>query len=319
VSQNWSSCKKWLLRAAKVLIVVLLLWFVRRTLTDAWNKLDEYPWHPHFGWLVLSGLAYLLGLLPAALFWYRVLRVMGQRPRLGETIRAYYIGHLGKYVPGKALVIILRAGLIRSHRVDTAVAAASVFVETLTLMAVGAFWAAAILAVRFREQRLLLLIAIGLMLASGLPTVPVVFRHLARLAGVGRSDPTTSDKLHRLGRGTLALGWVLMSISWGILALSLWLVLKGIGVEDATLVADFPLYTAAVSLAMVAGFVSFIPGGAFVRELVLGALMLPRFGDVVAVVSALLLRVVWLVSELVISGILYVCGLRAGRPQPSNP
>ena len=36
------------------------------------------------------------------------------------------------------MVIVLRTGLIRSQRVDTRLAVASVFLETLTMMAVGA-------------------------------------------------------------------------------------------------------------------------------------------------------------------------------------
>jgi len=48
-----------------------------------------------------------------------------------------------------------------------------------------------------------------------------------------------------------------------------------------------------------------MPGGAFVRELILAELMVPRFGDATALVSAVLLRLVWLVAELLISGILY--------------
>ncbi len=70
-----------------------------------------------------------------------------------NTLRAYYIGHLGKYVPGKAMVVILRTVMVRGHRVDAAVAAVSVFFETLTMMAVGAFMAAGILAVRLRKER----------------------------------------------------------------------------------------------------------------------------------------------------------------------
>ena len=77
----------------------------------------EYSWDFDPGWLGLAGVLYLLGLLPAGLFWHRVLLVLGQDARLGETLRAYYIGHLGKYVPGKAMVVVIRAGLIRSHRV----------------------------------------------------------------------------------------------------------------------------------------------------------------------------------------------------------
>ena len=64
--------------------------------------------------------------------------------------------------------------------------------------------------------------------------------------------------------------------------------------------------TASVCLAVVAGFLSLIPGGLGVRELVLDELMAEPFGRTVALVSAVLLRLVWLMTELAISGILYV-------------
>lgn len=320
---------RWMKTAVKLLIVALVLWFVRRTLVDAWRHLEDYEWRLQPAWLIPAGAIYLLGLLPPALFWYRVLRVLGQQPRLGETLRAYYIGHLGKYVPGKAMVVVIRTGLIRSQRVRTGVAAVSVFVETLTMMAVGAFVAAAFLAARvltrtsgapeaagFADramalvgQHFLLLIAVGLMVVAGLPTLPPIFRRLVRLAGVGRSDPETAANVARLGFGTLALGWLLMFLAWGLLGLSFWAVLRAMGVAGLSLATDLPLYTAGVALAMVAGFLSLIPGGAVVREAILTELMVGPFGEVVAVVSALLLRLIWLLSELAISVILYAGGL----------
>ena len=51
--------------------------------------------------------------------------------------------------------------------------------------------------------------------------------------------------------------------------------------------------------------VNLLPGGLGVRELVLDELMVEPFGRVAAIVSAVLLRLVWLVTELIISGILY--------------
>jgi hypothetical protein len=311
VPQERTRLRKYATTAVKLLIVAVVFWFVRDTIVTAVDKLGEQPWRLRPGWLVASGGLYLLGLLPAGLFWHRVLRVLGQEARLGETLRAYYIGHLGKYVPGKAMVVILRAGLIRSHRVDTAVAAVSVFFETLLMMSVGAFISAAILAVWFREHRFLCLVAVGLMVGAGLPIIPPVFKRLVRWAGVGRADSAAAAGLANLGWRSLAEGIAAMTVSWGLLALSLWAVLRAMDASDLNLVAQFPLYVASVSLAMVAGFLSLIPGGAVVRELVLAELMAPRFGDVVAVVSALLLRLTWLVAELAISAILYF--VRPGR------
>jgi uncharacterized membrane protein YbhN (UPF0104 family) len=74
----------------------------------------------------------------------------------------------------------------------------------------------------------------------------------------------------------------------------------------------WPRLTVAVSLAVVAGFLSLLPGGLGVRELVLDELMIVPFGAMVALVSAVLLRLVWLLAELLVSGILYI-GLRMKR------
>jgi uncharacterized membrane protein YbhN (UPF0104 family) len=312
VTESKKSRKKWLMTFAKILIVVLVVWAIRHTIVDAVEQLGKHPLRLQAGWLVAAGALYLLGLLPAGLFWHRVLLSLGQDARLGETLRAYYIGHLGKYVPGKAMVVVLRTGLIRSHRVDTGIAAVSVFFETLTMMTVGAFIAAAILAFWFREHWFLTLVALGLMVGAGLPTLPPVFRRLVKLAGIGKSNPATAEKIRNLGGKTLALGWLAMSIGWVILGLSLWAVLRGMGIS-VDLVVQLPLYVASVSLAMVAGFLSLIPGGAAVREAVLAELLVPHFGEAIALASALLLRLVWLMSELLISGILYISGVRGSK------
>ena len=315
MAERKKSRKKWLLTIAKVLIVVLVVWAIRRTIVDAVDQLDEHTLRLNPWWLIAAGGLYLLGLLPAGLFWHRVLLALGQDAKLGETLRAYFIGHLGKYVPGKAMVVVLRTGLIRSHRVDTGLAAVSVFFETLTMMTVGAFISAAILAFYFREHWYLTLVALGLMAGAGMPTLPPVFRRLVKFAGIGKSNPETAEKLQNLGGKTLALGWLAMSIGWVILGLSLWAVLRGMGVEQLIWdgkpvpldpISQLPLYVAAVSLAMVAGFLSLIPGGAAVREAVLAELLVPHFGEVTALVSAVLLRLVWLGSELLLSGILWV-------------
>ena len=101
-------------------------------------------------------------------FWHRILRALGQNVGFWTALRAFYIGHLGKYVPGKAMVVILRAGMIRGPGVDASLAVVSVFFETLTMMSVGALLAAGIVAVWFREQPLLLWASLGMLAVAGL-------------------------------------------------------------------------------------------------------------------------------------------------------
>lgn len=325
MTQHPPALKKWLLLAVKLAIIGVVLWAVGDTLWSGVVTLWTDGWQLHWPWVILAGAVYLLGLLPAGIFWWRVLWVLGQKTRFRDTMRAYYIGHLGKYVPGKAMVVVLRAGLLQPGGARLSVAAAAVFFETLTMMAVGAFWAAAILAVWFRGHWTLCAVAIGLMLAAGIPTLPPLFRRLARLARVAKSDPETQEKLDDIGFGTLATGWGMMTICWAMLALSLWATLKAMGIEGLDLIADFPRYLASVSLAMVAGFLSLIPGGLFVRDGILAELIEPYFSQVItplpavvtAGLSAVLLRIVWLVAELVISGIVYF-GFRPRRPNDTD-
>jgi uncharacterized membrane protein YbhN (UPF0104 family) len=302
-----------LLRALKLLVVALVAWFIASTVVQAWDQLSAAQWQFHPVWLLLAGTLYLAGLLPCAWFWRRTLVVLGQQPSWGQTLRAYFIGHLGKYVPGKAMVIVLRAAMLRGPGTNTAMAAASVFYETLTMMGVGAMVAAVLLATWFSGQRLMILLALGLAAVAIVPTLPGTFPRLARLAGMGwasnKPDVAAKEALalarfQRLGYGWLAAGWLAMAAGWLVMGLSFWATLRSTGIlttdgQPPHVLWHLPLCTAAVSLATVAGFLSLIPGGALVREGVLIALM-PQagFSSADAVVAAVFLRLVWLAAEL---------------------
>jgi hypothetical protein len=225
------------------------------------------------------------------------------------------------------MVVVIRAGMVRSRRVNTGVAAASVFFETLTMMAVGAFLAAAILAVGFRGQTAKFWGAVGLMVVAGLPTLPPVFKRLAKAVGIGKSDPAVAEKIERLGFGTLLTGWVLMALGWFILGLSYWATLRAMDIAGLDPIAELPRYTASVSLAMVAGFLLLVlPGGIGVREAALAELMIPYLQRLPAVASpqltawasAALLRLVWLGAELLIAAVLYPLGMRKSAPNESE-
>ncbi len=305
--------RRLLLTLAKLAVIALVAWGIHRSAQRALADLAARNWSPtqlQPAPLILAAVFYLVGLLPCGLFWRRVLVRFGQHPGWLETLRAYYIGHLGKYVPGKALVIILRTSLIRSERVSSLVAAASVFCETLTMMAVGAFIGGAVIVMRFHERFDLALAALGLMIVAGLPTVPRVFVKLASLAGIGRRDPAVLDKLRQLDYRTLALGWLSIGAGWLLVGASLWLVVVAGNFSTGEHSTEWIVCTGAASLAVVAGFMSLIPGGLGVRDAVLMVMLAPTFGEAGALVATVSARLLWLVAELGISAILYGLGGR---------
>jgi hypothetical protein len=302
-----ASARRWIVLAVKLLVVAALLWFVPGAISHAWNYLCDHPRPVGWEWIALSAGLYLLALLPEGIFWHWVLRALGQNVGLFETLRAYYVGHLGKYVPGKAMVVVLRAGLIHSRSVDTGIAVASVFLETLTMMAVGACVAVLVLAVWYSQNGTFLLAALAMAAAAGLPTLPPVFSRLARLLGVGRSSPDVAEKLAGFDYRTLACGWVIMVFGWIVMGASLWAMLRGLDF-DADWLRAWHLYTAIVAMAVVGGFVSMIPGGLGPREAVFTVLLGPLIGTDPAVIVAVALRLTWLLAELLISVILYCIG-----------
>ncbi len=229
---NWltPARRKWLLLALKLLIVAVVAWCVRGTVVGAVAQLGEYWRRLIPGWLLAAGGLYLLGLLPEGLFWHRVLRALGQDVRLGETLRAYFIGHLGKYVPGKAMVVVLRAGLIRGRQLDTGLVIASVFLETLTMMAVGACLAIPILAVSVLQRPA----AAGRGDCPGGGGGPAdAAARVLPLGPAGGRGPLQSRRRRRLARlryRTLAGGWLAMAVGWLLMGASLWAVLRGMGI-----------------------------------------------------------------------------------------
>ena len=211
--------------------------------------------------------------------------------------------------PGKAMVVVLRTALIHSHRVNTGIVVASIFLETLTMMAVGACIAVPVLAVRYSHDAFFLLAAAATAVVAGLPTLPPVFSRLARLLGVGRSSPGIAEKLAGFDYRTLARGWVSMVVGWIVMGASLWAMLRGLDLP-ADLANLWYLYTAITALAVVIGFAAVVlPAGAVAREVVFAALLGPLLaGKEPAVIVAVGLRLAWLVAEIVISVILYFAG-----------
>jgi uncharacterized membrane protein YbhN (UPF0104 family) len=314
--------KRPLILTFKILIVLAVAIGIVRTVG---NALDDFKEHQfdllavNFGWLGLAALLYLIGLGPAALFWHLTLRCMGQRPTLWESLRAFYISQVGKYVPGKAMVVVIRAGAVRSERCNTTVAASSVFVETLTYMAVGGLMSAAIVVALFHDQMVLVALAIGAMLFAGVPTLPPIFRRVVRLLQVSRVDKEIDSAIDRLNFRLMAAGWALLAVSWCLMGLALWATVKSMpGAVEPTL-NQLPLLIACTALSTVLGFISMLPGGIGVRELTIITLMKPDFGTRVAFVSAVLFRLAGLVAEVTISIMLNIVHRLRSTEQDSTP
>lgn len=266
------------------------------------------------GWLVLGGVLYLAGLTACGVFFARVLDAGATPVGTGVAVRAYLLSHLGKYVPGKAMVVLMRVALTAPFGARKATAALATFYETLAMMAAGAVAAVVGFAVGpGPTQGLALAASAGLAALLLAVVAPPVFPRVSKLLTMPFPN-VGPDALPALSYRLLGLGLLWSLAGWVLLGLSQVAVVRAVS-PTGVAPEHWPVVIAGVALATVAGFVvAVLPGGFGVREGVIMATLAPAVGQDLAVVAALALRLTWVLAEVVAGA-----ALALWRPAPADP
>lgn len=272
------------------------------------------------GWLVLAGAVYIVSWLPSVWFWRELMRALGGRVKFGDAARAYYCGHLGKYIPGKAMVLVIRAALVKDRGCRPLTATVTASYETLTMMGTGVALGAALAPLLFRTwiathapalslspalQAAIALVAVTALVAGSLPFVSKLLTWIAVKATPDSSLASAEGisippRLMAAGCGAFVLSWAVQGVSLGI-------VVHAVGGKGFDL-SSWPLWTGATALSTSLGFaVLFAPGGLGVREGILLAILnfQPGMSAQTAVAVTVLSRIVSFLAELVISAVLF--------------
>jgi uncharacterized membrane protein YbhN (UPF0104 family) len=321
-------------------------------------ELWEYVWvHGiHAGWLVLAGVLYLLWFAGSTTYWRALLASFGLRPPLLAAVRAYYIGQLGKYIPGKAMALLLRANLIFPFGVGRGMASLTAFYEVLTTMATGALLALVLLAVfgtdttqpvtwdsivqtvnleevptgSVVDRKILVGLCAFFLCGYGGPILPPVFNrvvHYVSLPFRDRDTPTPRFRLTVLlqGVGLTLLGWL-------FLGGSLLAVVHAVCAPELAWPAEAEMAGRVIGVMAVAWFAGFVvlnaPGGLGAREYLIVLFLTPELlaatdnqtdkAHTLAVLVAIVMRLVSVAAELLASACLYWLPLKpvAGAAPP---
>ena len=252
---------KWSIVAGKLAILALLVWFVHGTVQKAIDDLRKHAPHVEWPWLLASGILYLVGMLAPGEFWYRIIRDTSHPISRYAGQRAFFVSQVGKYVPGKAIVLVLRAAMVRPMGVPAMLVSVTVIMETLTNMADGALISLLILLPQLAQRWDLLAAAVAMLLITGLPILPPLFKFGLRVSGLVKLNPAAIKRLDQISYRTIGIGWLLMAAGWWVQGLSLWAVLRALGAVGTSPLENWPLHTAVSAMSVVAGFLAFIPGG----------------------------------------------------------
>ncbi|QDT38542.1 lysylphosphatidylglycerol synthase transmembrane domain-containing protein [Stratiformator vulcanicus] len=314
----------WLLCVAVLIFVGMQGWKLWNDGRDSAGEIQL-----HYGWLALSGLFYAVGWFPSIWFWQRLMRRMGDHIPWQAVARAYYCGHLGKYLPGKAFVVIIRGQMCAAAGGRMRTAVVTVFYETLIMMGCGLAVMVALAPALFpaevgsrvpeamqkflADTSLISLVeqpylAPILTFVACLLALPLISRLLTIVAVKAAPAGVDAETLRRpIDWKLIGAGLVSFVVAWYLQGLSLWASLRAVG-SDAAL-ADINVWTEISTIGTVGGFLAvFSPGGLGVREgLVLNLLKLqPDVGPRAAILATVLVRVVWFVTEIIVAGVLYM-------------
>jgi hypothetical protein len=238
--------------AAAIVVLVVQQWDDVRPLLGRLTPLG----------VVAATVAVLAGIFATFLCWRAILGALGSTPPIPGAMRIFFVGQLGKYVPGSIWPVVAQIHLGRDYRIPPRASGAAFVTFMITLVGTG------------------VLVAVPTMpLLSGAAIDRYWWTWLALpLAAVALAPPVANRALSavlRLTRrrplprpldlaGTLsAAGWAL--ISWLAYGLHAWVLMRELGsTGGATFLV---MLTGAFAAAWCIGFLVVIaPAGAGVRE-----------------------------------------------------
>ena len=255
----------WLWRALRIGFVVLAVGFLVAALIDQWHVVQD-GWHElSLASLALAFAAVMVGLFFSALAWRALLADLGQRVPVSGTIRVFFVGQLGKYVPGAVWPIVAQMELGKAYGLSKRPVGTVALLCMVLNVATGVLVAVVLLpfaspSALHHYGWVIAVLPIGLVLLHPKILNPVINKVFTLAHREPLEQPLTM-------RGIVtATGWTLLM--WAAYGVQIWVLAAGLHASGAASLQA--LSVGAFALAWTAGFLFVItPAGAGVREAVL--------------------------------------------------
>lgn len=291
-------------RGILVCAIVFFILAVRRAVHELQRTEISIHWESiHWTYIILSVLAGMLALIPPWIAWHAILRDFGQNVLWSDSLVAYLMGHLGKYVPGKAMAVLLRVGELHRHKVPMGQGVLSVFIETLTGFATGGIMGALLLQ-WIDAPSWLKLSALACIPIAIVTLLPHPFRWILRPLVQTRVGRNVATVVHTIDARMMSRTVAWAAVGWMLQGFALWFVLQSLtDLHPGFLSGYSDLYVLAVCIASMglgglAGFLSMLPGGALARELASIGILISILSQPIALIATVVVRLTSIIAEL---------------------
>jgi glycosyltransferase 2 family protein len=265
--------------AAGIVIAVVGAAFLVRAISEEWDAVRSSLANARPGWLVAGFLCAVAAMVAIALPWRTAMALLGATVDRASTVAGYFVGEIGKYVPGGVWPVLGRAELARRRGVQRPVSYASVALSLVTLYLAGMLVVALVAPLRLIGGKhagalwILVLLPLGLIALHPQPLgwlVALTERVFRRTLSV--RVPPWSASIKLVAR--YVPGWLLVGTAT-------WCVARAFdGNVGWAVVAPVAILSWVVGFLLVP-----VPGGIGVREAVFVALVGSLSGGVAATVA----------------------------------
>lgn len=291
-------------------VAVAGLAFVTRTLAKNWNETQDLIENAEWGWLLVAIPVCLAGMTGVGTPWRKIIAALGEEHGMLETLRWYFPGQLGKYVPGGIWPVVGRGELAVKGGVARTVAYTSVALS---------------LALTYLAAALTALVLLFFSLLSGESAAGAIWALLVLPLGLAVLHPAVLRKLVTIAERVLSrevpvqvpdyattVRLLLSHVpAWLLIGIATWLVARAFDPSPPVAQVLF-----AGVLSWIVGFVVVpVPGGIGVREaaFVAAATSLPND---VAAATAIVSRLCFISADLLGAGLILLVR-RKVEPEPS--
>ncbi len=285
-------------RAAQIIVIAVFVFFLGRAMAGRWSDVKDVIGNITIRALVISLLASIAAVWCSFMSWRGILTDFGHPVPVSGGMRVFFVGQLGKYLPGKVWPVLTQMRLGKAFDVPGRSSAAAVLIAMLMGLGTALLVTACVLPVlddsAFQQYWWTLLVLPVAVAALW----PAVLNRLLnwvtrRLKREPMPQPLTARGIIRSAAWSTG-GWLLYGIA-------LWVLLVDLGSTGPDLIVR-SLGAFAGSWAI--GFMLAIaPAGVGPREVALVVLLGPAVGEPVALVAAVISRLVITAADLVWPGI----------------
>ena len=301
----------------RLVVAGVLLGGVAVVLAGQWRQARPLLGRLEAPVLVASWALVLAGIYATFRSWRAVLADLGVAPPHAGAMRVFYLGQLGKYLPGTVWPAVTQMRLGRDYRVPPRASGAAFVVFMLLLIGTGLLVGVPVIPLLGRDAadgyRWLALVMPLFALAL---SPPVLNRVIAVALRVARRPPLPAP----LSPGGVLRGAGWAVVSWVCYGGQVYLLARRLGAGGGALL--WLQCTGAFAAAFVSGpLLLVVPAGAGIREaailLLLGSTVTAPVAAVIAVVS----RLLFVAGDLAWSGVAVVVAGRTVRPRhpPAGP